>query len=637
MAGTFWQTSGKRLAATLLATLVCAGVSGQTIRLRNEEIDPGSTAQRQIMAAHIQAAAPLSGLFLVQFTGPVDATRRAELRTAGVELLKYVPDDAFVVRLSKVSPARLAGISFVRWFGPYRPAHKIHPRLAALGHAATNQQDLAVSILVAPGATAAEIDSVRVLLSAVHSESHLRQGTILRGPLPLDRLDALAASSAVLWIENAPKRHLVDEAASKIVGGDDGRVATPTLTEQLGFTGTNVIVCIADTGLDSGNTITMHPDLRGRVSGFLYYGSLTDGSDGYGHGTHCAGIVAGNAATGETDTNTGAFYGLGVASGATLFVQRIFDSDANEVNPFPSDATLATDAVRHKAKIGSNSWGSDVQGDYDTDAAQFDELVRDADPGTAGDQPYVLEFSAGNAGPDPQTLDSPATGKNVIATGASENQTGALAETYDLYADGPDTMADFSSRGPCADGRIKPDLVAPGTWSASAASSAAADEAAIAWSTIDNYYVYMGGTSMSGPHAAGAAAVFVQFYQSTHTNATPSPALVKAALINSADELPGSQLRRGLGADQPGQHRGFQCEHRPALLPISRSECGADQRPGLCAARFCAGFGSAAQGHTGLHGCARLPRRPSRAGQRPGPRSRRPGRHAVSRQPVRRG
>ena len=47
-------------------------------------------------------------------------------------------------------------------------------------------------------------------------------------------------------------------------------------------------------------------------------------------------------------------------------------------------ATLAQDAVRHGAKIGSNSWGDDVQGEYDLDAAQFDELVRDADPGTAG-------------------------------------------------------------------------------------------------------------------------------------------------------------------------------------------------------------------------------------------------------------
>jgi hypothetical protein len=537
MADSFWQTSGRLLALLLLAAFSCAGALGQSIRLRNEVIDPASASQRQAMTAHLQAAAPLSGLFLVQLTTPPDAVRRAELRAAGVDLVKYVPDNAFVARLSQVAPATLAGIPFLRWFGPYQPSYKIHPRLAALALAATNNQDLAVSILLTPRAAAAEIQAVRLLLSAVHADSHLRQGTILRGLLPPKQLETLAASSAVLWIENAPKRKLVDEAASKLVGGDDGRVATPTLTQQMGFTGTNVIVCVADTGLDSGNTNTMHPDLRGRVSGFRYYGALTDGSDGYGHGTHCAGIVAGNAATGETDTNTGAFYGLGVASAATLFIERIFDSDANEVSPFPSDETLTTDAVRHGAKVASNSWGSDVQGDYDTDAAQFDELVRDADPGTPGDQPYILEFSAGNAGPASQTLDSPATGKNVIATGASENQAGTLAMTYGLYADGPDTMADFSSRGPCADGRIKPDLVAPGTWIASAASAAAPNEASIAWSPIDNFYVYMGGTSMSGPHAAGAAAVFVQFYQSTHNNATPSPALVKAALINSADEL----------------------------------------------------------------------------------------------------
>jgi len=122
---------------------------------------------------------------------------------------------------------------------------------------------------------------------------------------------------------------------------------------------------------------------------------------------------------------------------------------------------------------------------------------------------------------------------------------GTLALTYGLYADGQDTMADFSSRGPCEDGRIKPDIVAPGTWIASAASAAAFDEASIAWTAIDDYYVYMGGTSMSGPHAAGAAAVFVQYYKSTHTNAMPSPALVKAALINSASEL--DELNGGPG------------------------------------------------------------------------------------------
>ena len=490
------------------------------------------------MAAAMHAQVAASGLFLVQFSGTLQLAQRTALQKAGVELIQYVPDDAFVVRFNKASPAGVGAMSFVTWIGPYRKEDKIHPRLAVAARlAAQTNETVSVSILLAPDATEAEIAAVHTHLKAIYSESHLRLGIIVRGELSPGHLDALAQSSAVLWIENAPKRKLVDEAASKLVGGDDGKVATPTVTEQLGFDGAGVTVCVADTGLDSGDTNTMHPDMRGRVTGFQYYGDLTDGSDGYGHGTHCAGIIAGNAATGETDPDSGQFYGLGVASGANLFVERIFDADANEASPFPSDETLTHDGVRHGAKIGSNSWGNDVQGEYDIDCAQFDELVRDADADTAGDQPYILEFSAGNAGPNTQTIDSPACAKNVIATGASENVPGTLAETYGLYADGSDTMCDFSSRGPCADGRIKPDLVAPGSWIASAASSAAPDEAAIAWTAIDNYYVYMGGTSMSGPHAAGAAAVFVQFYQSTHTNATPSPALVKAALINSADEL----------------------------------------------------------------------------------------------------
>ena len=119
----------------------------------------------------------------------------------------------------------------------------------------------------------------------------------------------------------------------------------------------------------------------------------------------------------------------------------------------------------------------------------------------------------------------------MIATGASEN------DRFDffIYADGEDTMADFSSRGPCEDGRLKPDVVAPGTWIASLQSESATDENA--WLPIDNYYQYQGGTSQAGPHVSGAAAVFVQYYRQTHGGATPSPALVKAALINSAVAL----------------------------------------------------------------------------------------------------
>ncbi len=476
-----------------------------------------------------------SGLFLVQFEGHPLQAQQAQVRALGVDLLKYVPDDTFIARLTNASPDQVRALGFIRWVGPYHAALKVHSRLAATVQ--RTNSPVAVTILLSPRATKAEITGIRGLLASVEYESHLRQAVVVRGVLDPARLNTLLELPFVLWIEPAPHRKLIDEAASKLVGGDDGQVATPTVTEQRGFGGQGVIVCVADTGLDTGDTNTIHPDVRGRVTGFLPYPPLTDGSDGYGHGTHCAGIVAGNAATGETDPNSGQWYGLGVANQASLFIERIFDENANEVSPAPSDEMLTQDAVSNNAEIGSNSWGNDVAGEYDSDASQFDELVRDADSVTPGDQPYILEFSAGNAGPDSQTLDSPATGKNVIATGASENTAGYYAEIYGLYADGPDTIADFSSCGPCEDGRIKPDVVAPGTWIASMASAAAPNEAAVAWTVIDNYYVYMGGTSMSGPFAAGSAAAFVQYYKGTHTNAIPSPALVKAALINSASEL----------------------------------------------------------------------------------------------------
>jgi len=135
------------------------------------------------------------------------------------------------------------------------------------------------------------------------------------------RLRALAESPAVLWIEPGPNIRLYDEIASKIVAGDGGRGRT--LAQEFGYDGQGVTVAVADSGLDTGNVAEMHPDLAGRVRGLFYYGNLTDASDGHGHGTHCAGIVAGNGATGETDENNN-LYGLGVAPAAGIIAQRIF-------------------------------------------------------------------------------------------------------------------------------------------------------------------------------------------------------------------------------------------------------------------------------------------------------------------------
>ncbi len=484
---------------------------------------PEIVAQAQTPALAGTAA---TGLFVIQFREPLQPAWRDQLCTLGVDLLRYVPDDAFVARFSNARVAQIRALGFVQFVGDYRAAQKIHHELQRVIDGGV--QDVAV--LLSPRAGEQEAEQIKSGLSQLQQETKLRAGRILCGSVTPAQLDALAASDQVLWIERAPRMRLNDEISSKIVAGDGG----PNLldTQLLGYDGSGVKVAVADSGLNNGDAPTMHPDLLGRTPAFFFYGTpgqLADAADEHSHGTHVAGIIAGNGASGEVDDN-GNLYGLGVAPGASIIAQRIFDGVGNYAAP-PSFERLTRDATRAGADIGSNSWGDDTQGRYDLSAMEFDELVRDADALKLGDQPYILEFSAGNAGPGQQTIGSPACAKNVIATGAAQNN----RVDFVIYADGPDVMADFSSRGPCEDGRIKPDVVAPGTWIASLQSDSATDQ--YAWAAISPLYQYQGGTSQAGPHVSGCAAVFVQYYRATHSNATPSPALVKAALINSTVDL----------------------------------------------------------------------------------------------------
>jgi subtilisin family serine protease len=500
---------------TLALFLGAISISGKPIKLRNQTIDPANQALAQQRAE----GGKQNGLFLIQLTGPVQQDWREELIRLGVEPLRHVPEDSFIVRLKNVPHGQVRRLPFVQWLGAYRPEHKVHRPLQQAGESPS------VSLLLAPGSTADEIAQAKQSFRKVRESKH-RFGHVLRGQLAPGQLGALAGSDAVLWIEAAPVMKLFDEVSSDIVAGPGG--THTTTIQDLGYDGADVTVAVADSGLHTGNVPGMHPDLAGRVDAFFYYGDLLDASDEHSHGTHVTGIIAGNGVIGETD-EVGNLYGLGVAPGARIVAQRIFDG-LGGYQPPGSFEELTRDALSAGADVGSNSWGDDTQGRYDMSAAEFDALVRDADGVTAGDQPYILEFSAGNAGPGPQTIGSPAVAKNVIATGAAQNN----RFDFFIYADGQEAMADFSSRGPCEDGRIKPDIVAPGTWIASLRSAFADDENA--WAPISPNYLYQGGTSQSGPHVSGAAAVFVHYYRENF-GGTPSPALVKAALLNSAVDM----------------------------------------------------------------------------------------------------
>ena len=516
--------------------------------MRNGTINPDSPAEkvRQARAQQVDKdGRKTSGLFLLQFAAPPTPAQKEQLQTMGVDLLRYVPENAYVVRLRNARPGQVRRLKYVKWFGEYKSTDKLQHRLQRLDTNAP-AASVEIAVLLSPEASDAGAARVRASFQSVSQESRGRRGRIIRGRLAPAALDTLANSDDVLWVEPQSTVKLNDEVASKIVAGNAGPGALQT--QALGYDGAGVNVAVADTGLNNGNASTMPADLFGRTPIFFAYGSLGSAADLHSHGTHVAGIIAGSGAIGETDAN-GANYGLGVAPGAAIITQRLFDDDGDLVSSPPANGDLTADAVGAGADIGCNSWGSDSQGHYTLDAEEFDGLVRDANSYTNGDQPYILVFSAGNAGPGSQTIGSPACAKNVIAAGACQNN----RTNFITFADGPEAMAAFSSRGPCEDGRIKPDLVAPGTWVASLLSQSAS--AQYAWGNISSNYIYLGGTSQSAPLVAGAAAVFVEYYRLAHTNTTPSPALVKAALINSAVSLGDTNLTSAAPNDDEGWGR----------------------------------------------------------------------------------
>jgi hypothetical protein len=501
--------------------------STKPIRLRNGTIETPVVAARSARPA-IADEVPVSGLYLVQFDGRPDPVGIAGLEALGVRLLHFVPEDSYIARLEGVRLGELRGVESVRWVGLLQPRYKVHSGvIRELG--AEPGRSVEVRVLLRDGSGGVAEGWAVTRMQGARIQSTRALGPIATGRVNARELLELLRSGEVIWIELAPRMRMLDEVSTKIVAGETGRAGDFAWVHQLGFDGRGVTVAVADSGLDLGFIDLMHPDLDGRVDALFAYGGLEDASDEHSHGTHCAGIIAGNAALGQRDED-GALYGLGVAPGSHLVGQRIFDGQGNYRSP-PSFEVMTRDAVRAGAYVGSNSWGEDTQGRYDLTAAEFDALVRDADALTPGDQEYVLEFSAGNSGPGGQTIGTPAVAKNVIATGACQNS----RYVFGIYGEGPEVMADFSSRGPCEDGRIKPDVVAPGTWIASLKSQAAGDENA--WSPINDNYLYQGGTSQSGPHVSGACAVFIQWYRQTRGGLTPSPALVKAALINSAEDM----------------------------------------------------------------------------------------------------
>jgi hypothetical protein len=218
----------------------------------------------------------------------------------------------------------------------------------------------------------------------------------------------------------------------------------------------------------------------------------------------------------------------------------------------------------------SNSWGcSGCAGSYDDSSQAFDVGTRDADLSEPGNQQLIMLFAAGNSGPSSATVGTPGNGKNIITVGASENQRpsdedGNWTDGCAVGPTGADDAMDvigFSSRGPSPGGRVKPEVIAPGTHIHGTAStspnydgSGVCDQFRPGSQTV---IAASSGTSHSTPAVAGVSSLAYYWLQnppgSMITDVTvPSPAVMKAYLVAHPTYLTGVSANDTLPSNSQG-------------------------------------------------------------------------------------
>lgn len=428
----------------------------------------------------------------------------------------------------------------VRWLGIYQPAFRFSPGLDRLIHEsqAAKEGDPADSespptarritlvLTLFPGVAPGPVQEHAKRLGAeLHHEASRRDGARLWLTIDPARIPELAGVGGVEWIEAHSTPAIGNDVAGSLLCG--GTADAPA-SAPFGLDGTGQVVAIADTGLDTGEkdsaSSAMHHDLKGRIRlleswpvNSMYYNYTED--DGaadtdIGHGTHVAASAVGNG-----DRSSGTYAGL--APEAELVFHALEqltecpswctkplpfwcprDERCLALTGMPLDSTeLYEKSYAEGARIESHSFfscydltsGDENHGKYTSSSDELDEFVwehPDMLVLIAASNDAAKETNSGG------TVCPPATAKNAIAVGASESERPDVQFTYatavtddmdvlgpwdeetdsDPVADDPEQVAAFSGRGPTVDGRIKPDLVAPGTAIVSARSQSTPDK-----------------------------------------------------------------------------------------------------------------------------------------------------------------
>ncbi|GMH68510.1 hypothetical protein TL16_g04950 [Triparma laevis f. inornata] len=396
-------------------------------------------------------------------------------------------------------------------------------------------------------------------------------------------LDLLSISPTIcaMELQKQPKLHnkeaawITQSATCKTTSGQDCKTSysIPSNGNKIdsskstpfwsnGITGSGQIVQVSDSGLDVDNQYFWDSDCsvpkdKSGASNLncrkvVQYVAYVDGTDDEnGHGTHVVGSVLGHRSTTGSDTTSTAWNDEnGMAKDAKVAFYDIGQTGGGLNTPWDL-ADIFSKGYNIGARLHSASWGSD------SNAYGYSD--RDCDKFMYENDDFLILVAAGNSGDDtnvggnnfniPNTVGTPATAKNILSVGATQSGPTDIAPYLGANPDkGFEYLASFSSRGPTADGRTKPDVVAPGYFIKSAYARMG--------TTGGSDVGYMAGTSMATPVTSGNAALvrdyFVQGFYPTGTKVnanslSPSGALVKAVIINGAMPMAGSQNDNSAG------------------------------------------------------------------------------------------
>lgn len=433
--------------------------------------------------------------YIVQACGLASDKFRDAVAKEGGTIVSYVPNNAYLVRISAEGATKLTGASCAVL--PYEPFYKLDKPL--LENAVRRKPMLAgetLRITLFPGERDAAMEMIHDSGGRVVGENRSPFGPELI-------VEVLQRSAeALVTFARSPSVQNIETCYEKIPANDLTRVRLGISTNAVtnvnffGLAGSNVWVNVNDVGIH-----TNHPDLSPR----LFVGERTNPTnDPSGHGTFVAGVIASSGSNGPIAVLPGSLTNAwgsesnanfrGMAPAASLLALDIDNySDFGMI-----EAAARTNYVllaRTNTLISNNSWNYGRARVYNSAAATYDAAVRDAIPDIPGMQPVLLVFSAGNggggnqsgSGGDRNSILSPGTAKNVITVGGLEsprfitnevwvtniiNGTNVITTNTPFLpsTDSSNQVRWNSGRGNIGYniegefGRFKPDVVAPGSF-----------------------------------------------------------------------------------------------------------------------------------------------------------------------------